>query len=252
MPIFLERFLLPVVVAIVALLMTNVTKLDWTQRITGVLAIFFVAYFISHTVYIQRTAQAEQPSVDQVLSTVEETDSESLQANNAGDDPAEDPQQARTIDREDSENQERTTVPDKPLDTNDETPQVDIGSNSVVSINQQGGITAGTVNIQTDLPEPKLTLEPIVENQPDGGLYKSEFMMTIESQVAINNLYLEVKAPSITRMEAAPQRSGLSMNGHSGVRDGFAFTNLQNAYGRYRITVYTRNPERFEIIYSPE
>ena len=52
MPIFLERFVLPVfVAAIVLLALTNPMGFDTTQRITGALALCFAAYFVAHTVH---------------------------------------------------------------------------------------------------------------------------------------------------------------------------------------------------------
>jgi hypothetical protein len=55
-PIFLEKFLLPVLAAALILLaITNPMKFDTTQRITGVFALFFAAYFVSHTLHISKS-----------------------------------------------------------------------------------------------------------------------------------------------------------------------------------------------------
>ena len=123
--------------------------------------------------------------------------------------------------------------------------------NSVISIDQRGGITAGQVNITTGLPEPKFEIKSLVENQPDGELYRTEFLLNISSQVAIPNLYLQVSSPAITKMDVNPQRSGASISGHTGIRDGFAFTNLQNAYGSYKITALSKSPSVFEVGVEP-
>jgi len=51
-PIFLERFILPLFAAsVVILAITNPMKFDAAQRVTGTLALIFAAYFIGHTVY---------------------------------------------------------------------------------------------------------------------------------------------------------------------------------------------------------
>jgi hypothetical protein len=51
-PVFLERFILPVFAAIVIILaVTNPMEFDKTQRITGAIAIIFLAYFVAHTVH---------------------------------------------------------------------------------------------------------------------------------------------------------------------------------------------------------
>jgi hypothetical protein len=58
MPVFLERFLLPVSVALViALSMTNPLGFDWTERISGGLAVACAAYFISQTLHKNNLAK---------------------------------------------------------------------------------------------------------------------------------------------------------------------------------------------------
>ena len=52
MPVFLEKYLLPLATALTVLIVfTNPMNFDWTQRTTGGLAVFFAAYFVAHTVY---------------------------------------------------------------------------------------------------------------------------------------------------------------------------------------------------------
>lgn len=121
---------------------------------------------------------------------------------------------------------------------------------SVISINQSGGITAGTVNIQAGVPEPKVKAQELVANEPCDGGYKTEFLLTIETQVAVPNFFLQVNAPTIRSMETTPQRAGVADFGNTGTRKGLAFTNIQSAYGSYRVTVITNEPERFEVIYD--
>ena len=54
-PVFLERYVLAVLGALTILIsVTNPMNFDPTQRITGCLAILFVAYFIGHTIHSQR------------------------------------------------------------------------------------------------------------------------------------------------------------------------------------------------------
>lgn len=54
-PLFLERFVLPMlVVGCAALLMTNPMKFDVTQRLTLGAALFFLAYFTAHTAWKSR------------------------------------------------------------------------------------------------------------------------------------------------------------------------------------------------------
>jgi len=51
-PVFLERYLLPLAVAVTVLIVfTNPMNFDWTQRITGGLAILFAAGFVAQTAH---------------------------------------------------------------------------------------------------------------------------------------------------------------------------------------------------------
>lgn len=52
MPVFLEKIILPLCVVIVGFLVfTNPMGFDWTQRITGSIAIVFAAYFVAHSLH---------------------------------------------------------------------------------------------------------------------------------------------------------------------------------------------------------
>jgi hypothetical protein len=72
-------------------------------------------------------------------------------------------------------------------------------------------------------------------------------MLTVDSPYLPANLYVAVHAPSIRRIELAPQRTGLVMMGHCGTREGMAFANLQHPFGRLYLEVFTSKPERLEI-----
>jgi hypothetical protein len=51
-PVFLERYLLPLAGTLTVLVVfTNPMNFDWTQRITGGLALLFAAYFVAHTAH---------------------------------------------------------------------------------------------------------------------------------------------------------------------------------------------------------
>ena len=126
-----------------------------------------------------------------------------------------------------------------------------ITPNSVISIDQKGGITAHTVNINK-FPEPKFDMKLISANVPQNDLFETKALLTIESKTALKNLYLEAKAPSITNLEVIPQRTGMSMSGHSGKRNGFAFTNILDAWGQYMLIILSQKPEKYEIIYNYE
>jgi len=119
---------------------------------------------------------------------------------------------------------------------------------SIATIGQTGDNII--INPEVDIPEPTLSIKEISAHQLVNNLYKTELLLTIDSSVPIPQLYLEVKAPTITEMETVAQRTGGSMSGHSGLREGYAFTNLINAYGSYKIIILTKEKEFFNITYD--
>jgi ABC-type transport system involved in cytochrome bd biosynthesis fused ATPase/permease subunit len=62
--LWLERFIIPIGVAIVvSAVIVNPLKFDWQQRISLLVAIFALTYFVSHTVYKPKasaTADSDQ------------------------------------------------------------------------------------------------------------------------------------------------------------------------------------------------
>ena len=63
MLLFIERYLLPITAALTVLIVTtNPMKFDWTQRITGGLALLFASYFLAHTAQVKNrsTSQATE------------------------------------------------------------------------------------------------------------------------------------------------------------------------------------------------
>lgn len=67
MPMFIERFLLPVFAgAVILLALSNPMKFDITQRVTGALAIVSLALFVAHTAYKKPSSlSTELPSYSQ-------------------------------------------------------------------------------------------------------------------------------------------------------------------------------------------
>ncbi len=59
----LEKYLIPILVALTVLVIfTNPMNLDWTQRITGGLALLFAAYFFAHTVHNANRSKDTTPA----------------------------------------------------------------------------------------------------------------------------------------------------------------------------------------------
>jgi hypothetical protein len=62
-PVFIERFILPVAAAILVLvIVTNPMNFDMTQRITGGIALVFIAWFLSHTIHLRNEAKVTSPT----------------------------------------------------------------------------------------------------------------------------------------------------------------------------------------------
>lgn len=117
---------------------------------------------------------------------------------------------------------------------------------SVISINQSGGITAHTVNINAT-PAPTLNAQPLFLNQPCGSEYHSRVALTIQSPYPPGNLYVAVSAPSVKSINLMPDRTGIVMFGHCGTRQGMAFANLQSPYGLIHLDIITGKPEQLNI-----
>lgn len=124
------------------------------------------------------------------------------------------------------------------------------GSGHVLSIGQTGGVTARTVINQA--PAPKLIRLSAVEKNTADGKWEVVLVFAVESPYPVGNLFLGVYCTGIIDMECIPQRTGVSMEGHSGRREGYCFTNLHQAFGTYRLVVRaeSRQPVRIEYEFS--
>ena len=139
------------------------------------------------------------------------------------------------------------------MSNDDQEPKVEVTSH-----NQSGGITAYKVTV---VSQPPLDCEfvPLAANVRHGQRYRTEFRIIVHpAGSVIPNLGLEIRAPGIRKaldtfdetLQVGPERTGVLMTGHSGVRDGSVFTNIPNACGSYRCSVQTRESEPIEIHYS--
>jgi len=124
----------------------------------------------------------------------------------------------------------------------------------VISHNQSGGITAQKViinNVSAN-PAPILQGKGIFSNQPHNGKFLTRLEFSLITPHPVGNLYLEVRAQTIEEMDCLPMRSGGWMEGHSGKREGFIFTNIPNAFGNYQIDIITTQPDEIQVIYNIE
>lgn len=92
--------------------------------------------------------------------------------------------------------------------------------NAIIQINEEGDNV-----INQNILEPKINIELIESKRFNGdSAYITMAMLVIETKVNIDNLYLEARSNSITELEINAQRTGIVTVGHSGKRNGFAFT----------------------------
>lgn len=126
------------------------------------------------------------------------------------------------------------------------------GENNVVQLgnNNQATIIAG-------IPEGRCEVSALSNNVPAGEVFKSEIRLTVlPARLIVPNLYIEAQAATIVRapdglrspIEIVPENGGgLVITGNSGIRNGYAFINMPNASGSYRLTVYSTKMETFTI-----
>jgi hypothetical protein len=117
---------------------------------------------------------------------------------------------------------------------------------NITSHNQSGGITAYTVN---QAPKPELWCGPLGNRRNPDGTYTVTCTLDVISPYPPAELSLQIEAVGIVSIDVVPNRPGLNMLGHSGMRDGWGFTSVINPSGRYTLSVVAVEP-RFGIAYK--
>ena len=110
---------------------------------------------------------------------------------------------------------------------------------NVTSHNQSGGITAYTVN---QAPTPELRCGPPASRQNPDGTHTITCNLDVVAPYPPAELYLQVEAAGVVSLDVSPNRTGVFMTGHSGIRDGRAFTSLVNPSGRYSLRAVAAEP----------
>ena len=128
---------------------------------------------------------------------------------------------------------------------------VNAGNGSVISVNQAGGVTAGTINVTGPTPV-KIEIAQISANekeaQPDGSiLYKTVIKVILNGVVP--SFKIAVSAPSLVRLNFGPDNR-MFMSMFWEVKDGNGAQSIDNDYGPNTLTIFSRNQERFNIQYQ--
>lgn len=116
------------------------------------------------------------------------------------------------------------------------------------------GLIVGKIEVKQEIgvPKPDINVSQLTENDPIDSGYQSNFLLSIKTEIPIKNLYVQANARRVIKMDVFPQRTGAAMFGHSGERDGFAFTNITDAYGDYKIRITTETPQEITFELSDE
>jgi hypothetical protein len=108
MPVFLERFVLPVLAgSIIAIIVLNPFKLDWQQRLSLAVGVLALAYFVGHTIHKSKSG------MDQVAAPAVQAPAKSGDAKTTGDQSPAVTGNGNDIKYEDSSHPERKSEPPK-------------------------------------------------------------------------------------------------------------------------------------------
>jgi hypothetical protein len=108
MPVFLERFVLPVLAgSIIAIIVLNPFKLDWQQRLSLAVGVLALAYFVGHTIHKGKTGTG------QVAGPAAQTPAKSGDAKTSGDESPAVTGNGNDVKYEDSSHSERKSEPPK-------------------------------------------------------------------------------------------------------------------------------------------
>lgn len=103
---------------------------------------------------------------------------------------------------------------------------------------------------KVDIPEPKFSIE---KKQPEvftNGIYKYEYILNIETSVPIRVVRIYAYAKTISGMEINSEPPlGLLFGGALGKGEGFEYTTIKDARGKYLITI-TTNKHEDEIVWK--
>lgn len=243
MPVFLERFVLAVLTAIfVGLVLMNALNFDWPQRVSGGLAVLCMAYFVGHTVHKSRVgprAPAAQPEVTALSDQKTDTVAQPQPVEPRVSVPAPQAPPAAAPVRQHDVNGGRGANP-APVTVN--------APGGVVSVNQQGGITANTVIVGSQVT---YRVEPLRANVADGDRFRTEFRIRLNSQAAIGELRIGVYGAHVVSADVQPYDAQgpmqIQFGQGLGVQDGLYVVTIQNAYRGYTLVVFTSQPEELHL-----
>jgi hypothetical protein len=105
--------------------------------------------------------------------------------------------------------------------------------------NNRGIINQTNIN---QAPAPEVRWGPKKEtHDASGGTTYTQYELEVVSPYPVAGVWFEVYGNDV-RFDVAGQRPGLQTMGHTGVREGYAFTTIQQAHGRYKLSATSNGP----------
>lgn len=123
------------------------------------------------------------------------------------------------------------------------------GKNTVTIGGSNNNVTIGHIG-DINVPGPELKLSSAQGSQNPDGSFVAVFDAQIVAPYTPGSLRVEAWAAGITKLDIAPQRTGMAMYGHGGVRPDYAFSTVMQPFGWYKIYVTTKAPTNVEIRYA--
>lgn len=231
MPVYVERFILPILTGIVLVLVVqNLLKLTWDQRAALFVAVAASAYLFATAVH--RTNQPRGSGSAQREEPPEEEPQRAASEKRPSDSTAQPPAEEAPS----RPSQKDSSVRDK---------QPESQSFTVTSNNQQGGITAGIVNV--GIPDYTVQAKLITENLKIDKGYRTDYRLTLQSKVVIPRIAIRVTGKTINDADMGPDAPTSVTMGAIGRGDGFVIVYSDNVFGPQILGVWTREPERLTL-----
>jgi hypothetical protein len=112
---------------------------------------------------------------------------------------------------------------------------------SINAPNNQGVINQQNNNVINQAPPPEVKWGPKRESQ-NGQNFRTEYEFEVVAASPVNAIWFEVYGHNVRELDVMPSRPGVHFKGASGQRDTHAFTTIQNALGKYTLTVLSDGP----------
>ncbi len=115
--------------------------------------------------------------------------------------------------------------------------------------NTPQAVAVGNITIN-QAPPPELHIVTQGHSQNDDGTIFVNYMAEIVSPYPTGSLFIDAQADGIISLDAHPMRSGMHIEGLTGVRDNHAFTTIMHPFGSYIIRIHLKHQTKIIIEYK--